>query len=501
VKGARFATHRANRTCRAQNYDSRAKQFGQMSEDSKVRLTKILYFSSFLKMGVARKSIHTAFAIALLAVAGIVMLAQSNRMTGSTAQESGNKTATNIHQNGKKDSDHGHQKFGDSLKRLKWDPAKGMTVERKGPKNSATTGDPGSIKLSTTLVTLDVLVTDKSGTNIISGLGKDDFVVSQDDRPQQAAVFSAGDDQNIPRKLVLLIDWSGSERSYLDSSIQAARTLVNKLAVADKMAIVTSDVQLIAGFTSEKAKLLAALDALRARAAGRKPITEYPHSSTDYKGRSLQFTALLAALRELIDPKEPRQIIIFQTDGDEAPTFRDQPQAGDFIWNMPDRPYGLADIYSAAEHCPATIYTVIPSDNLIGLSGPMLLDRGRQMLVEMERARFTSEVDYLRYSQTHPMTDAKVKLFTESFASGQSAAAHFAEVTGGWCAFLHKAEEAQSIYSRILSDINGRYTIGYYPQELEHDGKLHHVRIEVRGHPEYVVHGRDSYYAPNSDQK
>jgi VWFA-related protein len=456
---------------------------------------------SSLEMGFSNNSVHVSFAVVLLLMfADILPLAQSNRMTGSPAQKSGNITPANIRQNGKTDLDHGRQKFGDSLKRLKWDAAKGMAVERKGPKNSATTEDPGSIKLSTTLVTLDVLVTDNSGTNII-GLGKDDFVVSQDDRPQQAAVFSAGDDHNIPRKLILLIDWSGSERSYLDSSIHAASMLVNKLAVADKMAIVTSDVQLIAGFTSEKAKLLAALDALQSRAARRKPITEYPHSSTDYKGRSLQFTALLAAVREVIDPKEPRQIVIFQTDGDEAPTFRDQPQAGDFIWNMPDRQYGLADIYSAAEHCPATIYTVIPSENLIGLSGPMLLDRGRRMLEEMERARFTFETDYLRYSQTHPMTDAKVKLFTESFSSGQSAAAHVAEITGGWCAFLHKAEDAQAIYSRILSDINGRYTIGYYPQELEHDGKLHHLKIEVRGHPEYVIHGRDSYYAPNSDQE
>jgi hypothetical protein len=51
------------------------------------------------------------------------------------------------------------------------------------------------------------------------------------------------------------------------------------------------------------------------------------------------------------------------------------------------------------------------------------------------------------------------------------------------------------VYARILADINRRYVIGYYPSNKELDGKLREVRVEVRGHPEYAVQGRRSYYA------
>ena len=80
------------------------------------------------------------------------------------------------------------------------------------------------------------------------------------------------------------------------------------------------------------------------------------------------------------------------------------------------------------------------------------------------------------------------------------AAAGAAIVSGGWAAFLNKPEQAADIYSTILSDINSRYVIGYYPSSKVHDGKRHDVLIEVRGHPEYVVSGRKSYYAPRPDR-
>ena len=46
---------------------------------------------------------------------------------------------------------------------------------------------------------------------------------------------------------------------------------------------------------------------------------------------------------------------------------------------------------------------------------------------------------------------------------GQTAAAHVAELTGGWTSFLEKPEQANEIYGRILADINNRYIVSYYP--------------------------------------
>ena len=71
-----------------------------------------------------------------------------------------------------------------------------------------------------------------------------------------------------------------------------------------------------------------------------------------------------------------------------------------------------------------------------------------------------------------------------------------AQLSGGWADFLEQPDQSADIYARILSDINGRYIIGYQPANTERDGKLRQVTIEVRGHPEYSVWGRTSYYAP-----
>lgn len=77
----------------------------------------------------------------------------------------------------------------------------------------------------------------------------------------------------------------------------------------------------------------------------------------------------------------------------------------------------------------------------------------------------------------------------------QVAASRVAELTGGWASFLGSPEDADKVYGRIIADINRRYLLGYYPANKELDGKLRRVRVEVRGHPEYVVQGRQSYYA------
>jgi hypothetical protein len=88
------------------------------------------------------------------------------------------------------------------------------------------------------------------------------------------------------------------------------------------------------------------------------------------------------------------------------------------------------------------------------------------------------------------------KLYAEIFRRGQVATVRVASLSGGWSAWLENPAQAAQIYSQILSDINNRYIIGYYPTDSARDGKFHNVTIEVKGHPEYQVHGRSSYYAP-----
>ena len=78
----------------------------------------------------------------------------------------------------------------------------------------------------------------------------------------------------------------------------------------------------------------------------------------------------------------------------------------------------------------------------------------------------------------------------------QSALVPVAVMTGGWTEFLETPAQAEQIYSRIFSDINERYIVGYYPTNKERDGRRRQINIEVKGHPEYVISGRKSFQRP-----
>jgi VWFA-related protein len=376
------------------------------------------------------------------------------------------------------------EKFGSSLKRLKWDKTKQAAVDKpekssnKRPKENTDADAP--IKLKTLLVTFDVLVTDASHTRVIEGLGKDDFVVTEDDQPQYVATFALGSDANMPRSIILLIDWSPSQQPYIETSVRAAKVLINQLKPTDEMAIITDNIDLVSDYTGDKAKLAAALDKIEKRALD-------PLESS----RSWQFTALFAALRELISEAQRRPIIIFQTDGDQAVSFRDQPNANQYTFlrnGKPPEDYGLADIFAAAKKSRATIYSVMTNRRLVGLPESELYRRGGEILQELWHGSIDPD---------DPRGAYKIKLFTDMFLEGQKAAARVAMMTGGWMAFLEKPEQAEGIYATILKDINQRYVIGYYPTNTARDGKPRNVKITVRDHPEYYVHGRNSYYAPD----
>jgi len=78
----------------------------------------------------------------------------------------------------------------------------------------------------------------------------------------------------------------------------------------------------------------------------------------------------------------------------------------------------------------------------------------------------------------------------------QQALVDLAQLSGGWADFLETRSQTADIYNRIIADLNQRYIIGYYPTNKNRDGKRRRIKIEVKGHPEYVITSRKSYFAP-----
>ena len=414
--------------------------------------------------------------------------------------------------------------FGSSVRKLKWDPELRTAVETSSEVTARRADDVDVVRVETSLVVCAVSVRDRQG-NSVQGLTAADFVVTDDDKPQRVDSFSLGDNSAISRSIVLLIDYSPSQLPFIDTSIAAAKTLVDKLGPLDRMAIVTDDIEMLLNFTSDKHKLKNALDALKKRTTVKPNI--FGFGAKKRFGLSSQYSAFMATLKEIFDDEDQRPIVIFQTDGDEV-VFLQDPIIGPFLpANLPPekqaeaersaaftrqlqlenmRQFSLNDVYKAAERSRATVYTVIPGFRLVGLSLTGQLEQMKAESVQRQRAwaatfggKNGARVKASEEERWHNLSSERLKYEIDTAVKIQTALAEVAPLTGGWTAFLEQPTQADEIYSRILADINRRYVIGYYPTNKAHDGTRRKVNVEVRGHPEYTVTGRKTYFAPEPE--
>ena len=409
--------------------------------------------------------------------------------------------------------------FGSSLKRLKWDPNRNAAVETK-PNSKATTTATGDdvVRVETSLVVSDFLVVDTHG-QAVQGLTAKDFSVTEDGEPQQVGIFSTGDNTTLPRSIVLIMDYSCMQLPFLQISVVAAKTLVDKLGPTDRMAIVTDDVELLVNFTNNKSRLKDGLDSLikRTGVSGWHALPESDRRPVPF-GRGFQFSALMAVLREAFDDEDLRAIVVFQTQGTEAhilqnpilmppiPTNlnaelkaemgRAQKHHQDYM-RRNKREFSLNDVYRTAETSRATIYTVVPGFRLIGLS---LDEQITQMRAWNDRVISLPWMTQQARKENLNLPQDILQWEAEDTVTLQSALAVLSTITGGWIEFLNQTSQAPEIYSRIVSDMSERYLVGYYSTNKTHDGKRRKISITIRNHPDYVVMGRKAYYAPTADE-
>lgn len=364
--------------------------------------------------------------------------------------------------------------FGSSLKQTN-DPKQ----KSSAPKESA---NDDVIKINTNLVVLDCLVVDADGKTV-NGLKAEDFSISEDGQAQQIDLFSLGDDTKVPRSIVLVIDYSGSQKPYIERSVEAAKLLVDKLRPNDLMAVVTDDVELIVQFTADKNKLKKELNSLK-----RKGFI------TPHVGQSKQFSALYATLNEMFDETDVRPIVVFQTDGDQFIYLKDH--FGTEIDGMSEEAkanFTSQELLDLANKSRASIYSILVGEKLTGLSEE-----------EKNKKRESKKQEMLKYWGIDSLTPEEAErerqsqirtkqYYPDGLPDEQEFMSNLSQQNGGWMEFLEKPEQAEGIYTRILSELNTRYIIGYSPTNETKDGKRRSVKIEIKNHPEYKILGKTSY--------
>jgi VWFA-related protein len=174
-------------------------------------------------------------------------------------------------------------------------------------------GERTRIILDVTRVNMLFTVTDKKG-RFVTDLGRDDFLVLENKKPQSIAEFTAETD--LPLRLGILIDTSNSIRDRFKFEQEAATSFILSVVHRgrDKAMVVSFDTstELVADLIDDTDKLEAAIRGLRAG------------------GGTALYDALYFACRDKLSKDQPRhkfrRAIVIVSDGDDnqSQVSRDQ---------------------------------------------------------------------------------------------------------------------------------------------------------------------------------
>lgn len=336
--------------------------------------------------------------------------------------------------------------------------------------------ESGIIRVDTELVVAEFDVRDKKGRQVL-GLRQDEVRVEEDGVEQQIEIFAFGKESAVfGRTIILIIDYSQSQAPYIDTSIEASKILVDMLEPADRLAIVTDDVELVSDFTSDRALLKQRLDELRIR------------SISGSFGRSKQLTALYAAVSQLFDPQEKRPVVILQTDGDQFPETSLWTGRGDNR-ECKNSFRNFRDLEQLLDKAGATVYSVIP-----GIPNELSQAEADGKDPEQILVKLVKSGEKVRTAGFPAASRRYLQSWAKARMRDAAAISHLSQITGGISQYLDSPERASEVYRRILDAMNKRYLLAYYPSNQEITGRKRTIKIKTRQDRNYTFTGRSAYF-------
>ena len=269
-------------------------------------------------------------------------------------------------------------------------------------------------------VRLGVAVVDKAGQPVTT-LGREDFVVLEDGRPQALQLFTTGGDEEgerPPLHIGLLFDTSGSMAADLKLARSAAVKFCNMLPRAEDITLVDFDTEVrIATYGQDD------FTRLVARLRGRRP-----------DGWTALWDAVGTYLGGAQDQTGQKVLIIFTDGGDTRSTLT------------------YVDLLNATKASDVSVYAI----------------------------------GFLENQPSSVRTQQRLQL------------AQLADITGGQAYFPVSMKEVETLYDRIVAEIDSRYLLGYVSSDRRTDGAWRSVEVRL-ARPDLrqsKIRTRKGYFAP-----
>jgi VWFA-related protein len=366
-----------------------------------------------------------------------------------------------------------------------------------------------TFRSSIDLVTINVVVRDKNG-NIVRGLTRDDFSITEDGQPQKISTFDfeeitqqpidvapaamptvlgsvgrapaeapapapevAPIDMHGRRLIAMLFDLSSMQPEEAFRAATAARDYVEKkLTPADMVAltVLSTTLRVVQDFTGDRDLLLRTIDLMSGvEGQGFEELAAADatdDSSTAFTADDSEFTLFntdrrlqaIQALVEAMAPIEQKKSLIYFSSG--------MSQTG------MDNRVAIRTAIDRAVRSNVSIYT---ADT-----------RGLQALGPAGDASQASTRGQAAFS------GRAVAGRFESMAASQDALTSLAEDTGGRAFF--DQNEFGAVFDRIVADTSAYYLLGFTSTNRVQDGRFRRIRVGVK-QPGYKLEYRAGYYA------
>ncbi|MFY9752686.1 MAG: VWA domain-containing protein [Candidatus Acidiferrales bacterium] len=328
-----------------------------------------------------------------------------------------------------------------------------------------------TIKADVKIVSVLATVRDKKG-KIVPDLKKENFVLTEDGRPETISYFAAETD--VPLTMGLLVDTSMSQRNVLGQERDASQVFLDHSLRQDKdkafLIQFAREVELLQDITASRDKLEKALQSLSApefsntRGQG-SPSDDGGDSQARRGGGTLLYDAIYLASNELMLKQKGRKALVVLTDGVDR---------GSKV--------SLIDAIESAQHADTLVYSILFADHDEGGYGG---HHGGFGGPGMGRGGGMGWPGGAGGGQGRPR---------EQRPDGKKILERISHETGGRMFEVTKKETVDHIYAEIGEELRNQYSLGYTPTPTD-AGPGYRKIVLTTTQKDLVVQARDGYYA------
>ncbi|HXY10910.1 MAG TPA: VWA domain-containing protein [Terriglobales bacterium] len=345
----------------------------------------------------------------------------------------------------------------------------------KKPVPAAEPSDPmTTIAVKVKVVNVLATVRDKSG-KVVSDLNKEDFILTEDGRPQSIHYFTRETD--LPLTLGLLVDTSLSQRRVLDQERGASHSFLDQMVREDRdQAFIIHfdrEVELLQDLTSSHQKLEQALGLLQTPqytptrgGGGGGGGGNWPGGAGGpgrhgghHGGGTMLYDAVYLASNELMQKQEGRKALVLLTDGVDTGSKE-----------------SLDSAIESAQRANTVVYSILfKDDEAYGHSGGF-----NRSGIGLPGGGWPGGGRGGPYGGHH---------------DGKPVLERMSSETGGRMFEVSKKQPIDQIYSQIASELRNQYNLGYTPDRTGTSASSYHkIQVEVK-RKDLTVQARDGYYS------